>query len=102
LSKEEIAKSRDLRRLYAAEYRSMLRMYQDRELAKEVARVNVSALASGQPRIVAGEGRIAAEQVRDALRRGGSDLAAIRGAVTRLVTPEVPRLPLTRYLGPER
>jgi hypothetical protein len=79
----------------------MLRVVPDREVAKEAARVNVGALASGQSRIVPHEGRFGTEQLRDALRRGGSDLAAIRGSVARLM-PEVPRVPLTRYLGPER
>jgi conjugative relaxase-like TrwC/TraI family protein len=104
LSKEEIAKSPELRRLYAKEYASMLRMYPDRELAREAARVNVSALASGQPRIVPGEGRIAADHLRGVLGRG-DDLAVIRRAVTRAIeraAPAIERLPRALDLGRER
>jgi len=104
LSKDDIAKSPGLRRLYADEYASLLRVYPDRELAKEAARVNVSALAWGQPQIVTGEGRFTVEQLRDALGRG-EDLATIRRAVSRLIeraAPALERFPLVRGLGPER
>ena len=81
-------------------------MVPDRGLAKEAARVNVSALASGQLRIVPHEGRLAVEPLRDALGRG-EDLAAIRRAVSRVIERVAPalersRLPLVRDLGPER
>jgi hypothetical protein len=82
----------------------MLRMYPDRELAREAARVNVSALASGQPRIVPGEGRIAADHLRGVLGRG-DDLAVIRRAVTRAIeraAPAIERLPRALDLGRER
>ncbi len=81
----------------------MLRVVPDREVAKEAARVNVSALAVGQPRIVPHVGRYAPDQLRDAIARG-SDLAAIRRAVARLILPEPSRLrpPRSRDLGPER
>jgi conjugative relaxase-like TrwC/TraI family protein len=108
LSREEIARSAELQRRYAAEYASMLRVVPDRELAKEAARVNVSALASGQPRIVPAEGRVSVEKLRGALGRGGEDLAVIRRAVSRLLdraAPAIERLPLpsrVRDFGPER
>jgi hypothetical protein len=60
----------------------MLRAVRDRELAKEAARVNVSALLFGQPRIMPLEGRVNGRQLENALGRGGEDLAAIRRAVS--------------------
>lgn len=71
-----MSKSAELRRLYADEYASILRVVKDRELAKDAARVNVSALAAGQG-IVSREDRWPTEKLRDALR-GGEDLAAVR------------------------
>jgi AAA domain/UvrD-like helicase C-terminal domain len=85
LSRDEIAQSAELQRRYAQEYASMLRVVPDREVAKEAARVNVSALAAGQPRIVPSEGRLSVEKLRSALGRGGEDLAVVRRAVSRLV-----------------
>lgn len=81
----------------------MLRVVSDRDVAKEAARVNVSALAAGEPRIVPREGRFAPDQLRDAIGRG-DDLAVIRRAISRLVAPEVSRLrlPRSRDVGPER
>jgi hypothetical protein len=103
LSREEIEKSADLQRRYVREYGSMLRVVADREVAKEAARVNVSALAVGLPRVVPHVGRYAPDQLRDAIGRG-SDLAAIRRAVSRLILPEPSRLrpPRVRDVGPER
>ncbi len=103
LSREEIQKSADLQRRYVREYGSMLRVVADREVAKEAARVNVSALAVGLPRVVPHVGRYAPDQLRDAIGRG-SDLAAIRRAVARLILPEPSRLrpPRSRDAGPER
>lgn len=86
----------------------MLRVIPDRELAKEAARLNVSALASGQRRIVPAEERVSVEKLRDALGRGGEDLGTIRRAVSRLLDRAVPaierlRLPSwVRDFGPER
>lgn len=85
----------------------MLRVVPDRELAKEAARVNVSALAVGQQRIVPTEGRVSIEKLRSALGRGGEDLGAIRHAVSRLLERAAPaierlRLPRVRGFGPER
>jgi hypothetical protein len=98
-----------LQRRYAAEYASMLRAVPDREVAKEAARVNVSALASGQPRIVPPDARFVVDKLRDALGRGGEDLGVIRHAVSRLLERAAPlrtlsRLPLSRDrdVGPER
>ncbi len=84
----------------------MLRASRDREVAKEAARVNVSALLFGQPRIVPLEGGVNGRQLQNALGRGGEDLAAIRRAVSRLLERAVPgterlRLPV-RDVGPER
>ncbi len=85
----------------------MLRVVSDREVAKEAARINVSALLVGQPRIVPSEGRFSAGWLRNAISRGGEDLGAIRRAVSRLVertAPGIERLPVprSRGLGPER
>jgi len=104
LSREEIAQSADLQRRYAREYASMLRVVPDRRVAKEAARVNVTALAVGQPRIVPSEGRFSAERLRSALGHAGEDLDAIRRAVSRLVAPGISRLspPHVRELGPAR
>lgn len=84
----------------------MLRVVPDREVAKDAARVNVSAVVAGQPRIVPIEGRFGVEKLRGALTRG-EDLSVIRGAVSRLLERAVPaleRLPLPRVRdhGPER
>ena len=84
----------------------MLRAFRDREVAKEAARVNVSALLFGQPRIVPLERGVNSRQLQNALGRGGEDLAAIRRAVSRLLERAVPgterlRLPV-RDVGPER
>jgi len=104
LSREAIARSGDRRRRYAAEYVFMLRAVRDRELAKAAARVNVSALLFGQPRIVPLEGRVNGRQLQNALGRGGEGLAAIRRAVLALLAPEMSRVALRRFgdLGPER
>ncbi len=104
---EEIGRSADLQRRYAAEYASMLRVVSDREVAKEAARVNVSALLLGQPRIVPSEGPFSAQSLRDAIARGGEDLGLIRQAVLRLmerVAPEATplRVARVRESGPQR
>jgi len=86
----------------------MLRAVPDRELAKEAARVNVSALVFGQPRIIPSEGRVSVEKLRDALTRGGENLGAIRRAVSMLLERAAPARTLSRLLsrdrdvGPER
>jgi len=97
----------ELQRRYAAEYASMLRVVSDREVAKEAARVNLSALLLGQPRIVPSESRLRAGPLRNALARGREDLASIRRAVSGLferAVPGVDRLVPTRApeRGPER
>jgi len=105
LSREEIARSAELQRRYAAECASMLRVVPDREVAREAARLNVSALAARQPRIVPSEGRFSVEKLRRALARGGEDLGAIRSALSRLVeraSPAISRLPLARVRDLER
>ncbi len=82
----------------------MLRVVSDREVAREAARVNLSALLLGQPRVVPSEGRFIAGPLRDALTRAGEDLGVIRRAVSRLLertSPAIERLrvPVDRGLG---
>ena len=95
MSREEIARSADLRLRYAAEYASMLRVVSDGEVAKEAARMNVSALLMGQPRIVPAEGRFSVERLRDAITRAVSGLVERAG-------PAIERLSRGRDAGPER
>lgn len=84
----------------------MLRVVSDRDVAKEAARVNVSALTVGQQRIVTLERPWRAQQVKEAIARCGEDLGLIRRAVSRLVeqAPEISRLrlPPGRDFGPQR
>jgi len=85
----------------------MLRVVSDRQVAKQAARVNLSALLLGQPRIVPPEGRFSVEGLRDVIARSRGDLGLIRQAVSRLIeraVPEIPRLrlPRGRESGPER
>ena len=82
----------------------MLRAVRDRELAKAAARVNVSALSFGQPRIVPLEGGVNGRQLQNALGRGGEGLAAIRRTVLGLLSPEMSRVPVRGFghLGPQR
>jgi hypothetical protein len=96
-----------LQRRYAQEYASLLRVISDRELAKEAARINVSALACGQPRIVPVEGRVSVERLRSVLGRGGEDLGVIRAALSRFLERPLPtieplRVPRVHDFGPER
>jgi hypothetical protein len=82
----------------------MLRVVSDREVAKEAARVNLSALLRAQPRIVPSHGRFSPGPLRNALTRGGEDLDVIRRAVSRLLertSPAIERLrvPGDRELG---
>jgi len=65
----------------------MLRLYADREVAKEAARVNVSALAVGRDRIVTPEGGWTARQVGQAIARSGEDLERI----ARVLMPRIER-----------
>jgi len=77
----------------------------DREVAREAARINVSALLVGQSQIVPVERRFAADRFADAIARGGEDLGAIRRALSSFVERAVPvieapvRVP---YSGRER
>jgi hypothetical protein len=85
----------------------MLRVVSDREVAQDAARVNLSGVLLGQPRIVPPEGCFGAERLREAIARGGEDLGLIRRAVSRLVERAASemsrlRLPRLRDLGPER
>ena len=85
----------------------MLRVVSDREVAKQAARVNLSALLLGQPRVVPSDGRFSPGPLRNALTRAGEDLGVIRRAVSRLLeraVPGVERLLPARApeRGPER
>ncbi len=85
----------------------MVRVISDHDVTREAARVNISALLLGQPRIVPQEGRLSAERLRDAITRDGEDLGAIRRAISGLLERTAPgmehvRVPLDRDLGPER
>jgi hypothetical protein len=82
----------------------MLRAVRDREVAREAARVNVSALLFGQARIVPLERTMNSRELHNALARGGEDLTAIRRAVSALLLPEMSRMPLRHigHVGPER
>jgi hypothetical protein len=80
----------------------MLRVVSDREVAREAARVNVSVLLLGQPRIVHPDGRLSAEKLRAALGRAGEELAMIRLAVSRLVAPDIPYRGLHVFEGWDR
>jgi hypothetical protein len=70
----------------------MLRVVPDREVAKEAARLNVSALVAGQPRIVFSDGRFSVDKLRVALGRGGEDLSAVRRAVSCLLDRAAPAI----------
>jgi hypothetical protein len=70
----------------------MLPVVSDREVAKEAARVNVSALVHGLPRIVPSEARFPADTLRSVITRGVGDLDWIRHAVGRLVERAAPRI----------
>ncbi len=103
LNREEIAKSPDLRRLYANEYASMLRVYPDREVAKEAARVNVSALATAGARLITPEAGLSARQVTQAIARGGGDLRVLQGTLS-LVMKKAPAMVIERLItapGPD-
>jgi NOL1/NOP2/fmu family ribosome biogenesis protein len=105
LSREAIAQSVELQRRYAQEYASMLRVVPDREVAKEAARLNVSALWVGQPRIVPADGRFSVEKLRSALARSGEDLGTARRALSHLAeraAPAISRVPLARARDSER
>lgn len=85
----------------------MLRVVESREAAREAARVNLSALVAGQPRIVEREARYAPEPLRDAIQRNRDDLVAIRNAVAAIVEKVMPKerartLSRERGMGPER
>ena len=82
----------------------MLRVIPDREVAKDAARINVSALAAGQERIFPAVGRFGVELVKDAVTRGEGDLDAARMIVAPIVERLVPSMvrPLLSRLDPER
>jgi hypothetical protein len=88
------------------EYGYMLRVVADRETAREAARVNLSAILAGQPRIVEREARYATSPLREAISRNRDDLIAIRSAVAAInekVMPKERARPLrARDMGPER
>lgn len=83
LSREEIEASPALTRAYAAEYRETLRVVPDRELAREVARVNLSAKERGEAPVVTKEvaERVGLKGLREALDKG-DDLGRLRTTLT--------------------
>jgi len=85
----------------------MLRVVPNRELAREAARLNVSALIAGQARVVPTDAGVGLALLRDAIERSDGDLGLIRRAVSRLLdraAPTVSRVtpPRARELGPKR
>ena len=98
MSREAIAQSADLQRRYLVEYASMLRTIGDRELAREAARVNLSAILIGQERIVPSEKSLGIERLREAFTRSGDDLDAIRRTFSRVVERTAPTRETARFL----
>jgi hypothetical protein len=80
----------------------MLRLYPDREIAKEAARVNVSALGAGRERIVTPDGGWTARQVGQAIARGGQDLQRIAFALTPAIERTPPLMIERLITGPPR
>ena len=84
LTREEIARSPELRRGYAEEYRAAREIIPDKEAARDVARVNLSARVQNQPPVV----------TRETVRSLGAD--RVKEALSKVVTPaRVTRLALT-------
>jgi len=81
----------------------MLRVYPDREVAKEAARVNVSALATAGARLITPEAGLSARQVTQAIARGGGDLRVLQGTLS-LVMKKAPAMVIERLItapGPD-
>lgn len=80
----------------------MLRIYPDRAVAKEAARVNVSALAAGQARIITPEHGRTARQVTQAIAHGGENLGLIQRALATVIK-RVPSVMIERLItAPQR
>lgn len=67
LTRAEVEASPELRKLYAAEYAATLRMVPDRELARDVARVNLTARQLGMEPVI----------TRDTVARHGEGLRGV-------------------------
>lgn len=102
LSREDIERSPALARRYAMEYREALGLVPDRDLAKAVARVNLSVKERGEPPLVTREvvGRLGLKDLSRAIARDGKDLLLLRGALTavRVLSHVIER----SSMGPER
>lgn len=80
----------------------MLRVYPDRAVAKEAARVNVSALAVGQARIITPEDDRTARQVTQAIARGGENLGLIQRALAPVIKRVAPAMIERLITAPQR
>jgi conjugative relaxase-like TrwC/TraI family protein len=101
MTREEIAASPGLQRRYASEYREALKIVPDRELAKDVARVNLTAKERGERPLVTREvvARVGPAGVREAIARHAQDLGRLRTVLVPLRMLERTLEPLR---GPER
>lgn len=83
LGRQEIEHSPDLRRAYAQEYRQALTMTPDRELAKDMARVNLSARVQGQAPVITHEAvaKLGLAQVKDVVSQVNAVLHTARVAL---------------------
>ncbi len=101
LTREKIEQSPGLAKRYAAEYLEALRLVPDRDLAKVVARLNLSARERGEPPVVTPEvvTRLGLKDLGQAISRSGKDLSLLRGA---LAGARVLSWVIQRSIGPER
>ena len=81
LTREQIARDPRLARDYAREYRDALKLVPDRDLAKDAARVNLTARLLGQEPAVTREAaeRMGMKTVREALKL--PDVAQVRAVL---------------------
>lgn len=84
LTREEIARSPELRRGYAREYREARMMVPDKEAAKDVARLNLSARVQKQAPVVTRElvANLGADRVKAALANVITTARVARVALT--------------------
>jgi hypothetical protein len=84
LTREQIAASPELTKAYAAEYRDTLRLVPDRELARDVARVNLTAKEHGEPALITREvaERLGPAGLRDAIEKNAADIPKLRAGLS--------------------
>lgn len=84
LSREDIDRSPALARRYAQEYRIALRLVPDRELAKQIARLNLTVAERGEQPLVTRDvvKRMELANLGRVLARDGGNLSLLRGALT--------------------